>query len=265
MSETDTAMTVGQVAALVGVSVRTLHHWDQIGLAHPTGRTFSDYRVYSADDVARIQRVLVYREAGFPLAEVGRLLDDPALDEAAHLRRQRELLVERIAHLQEMVSAVETMMEAVSMGSKLTPAEKAEIFGTDWNPEYETEAEARWGDSEQWAQSQQRAAQLSKEDWQRVKEQGDALDSEMAQAVRDGVEPGSDEANVLVERHRESIGQFYDCSHSMQVCLGKMYVGDPRFTDRYEAIQPGLTQWLHDAIAANARNHGVDPDTAVWE
>ena len=266
MSETQTEqMTVGQVAALVGVSVRTLHHWDGIGLVHPTGRTYSDYRVYSADDIARIQRVLVYREAGFPLAEVGRLIDDPSLDETAHLARQRELLVARIGHLTEMVSAVEKMMEAISMGSRLTPAEQAEIFGSDWHPEYETEAEERWGDTPQWEQSQQRAAQLSKEDWQRVKDEGDALDAEMAAAVRDGVEPGSERANALAERHRESIGRFYDCSHSMQVCLGKMYLGDPRFTDRYETIQPGLARWLHDVIAANARAHGVDPDTAVWE
>lgn len=268
MSDTEampTTMTVGAVAALVGVSVRTLHHWDQIGLVRPTGRTFADYRVYSSADITRIQRVLVYREAGFPLAEVGRLLDDPDLDEAAHLRRQRELLVERIAHLQEMVSAVDTMMEAVSMKSKLTPAEKAEIFGKDWQPGYETEAEERWGDSPQWAQSQQRAAALSKEDWQQVKAEGDALDSDLAQALRDGVEPGSAEANALAERHRASIEQFYDCTYSMQVCLGKMYLGDPRFTQRYEDIQPGLAQWLYDAIAANAKAHGVDPDTAVWE
>lgn len=269
MSETTTAtnrsMTVGQVAALVGVSVRTLHHWDRIGLVHPTGRTFSDYRVYSSDDIARIQQVLVYREAGFPLAEVGQLLDDPALDEAAHLRRQRELLVERIAHLTEMVSAVDTMMEAISMGSKLTPAEKAEIFGSDWNPDYETEAEERWGDTEQWAQSQQRAAKLSKEDWEKVKAEGDALDSDMAAALRAGVQPGSDEANALAERHRASIDQFYDCTLSMQVCLGKMYIGDPRFTERYDAVEPGLAQWLHEVIDANARANGVDPETAVWE
>lgn len=269
MSDTEnataTAMTVGQVAALVGVSVRTLHHWDQIGLVHPSGRTFADYRVYSADDVTRIQRVLVYREAGFPLAEVGRLLDDTRLDERAHLRRQRELLVARITHLQEMVLAVDTMMEAVSMGSKLTPAEKAEIFGNDWSPEYETEAEQRWGESPQWAQSQQRAATLTKEDWQQVKTEGDALDSDLAQAVRSGVEPGSVEANALAERHRASIEQFYDCTYSMQVCLGKMYLADPRFTQRYENIQPGLAQWLYDTIAANARAHGVDPDTAQWE
>ena len=268
MSDTEampTTMSVGAVAALVGVSVRTLHHWDQIGLVRPKGRTFADYRVYSSADITRIQRVLVYREAGFPLAEVGRLLDDPDLDEAAHLRRQRELLVERIAHLQEMVSAVDTMMEAVSMGSRLTPAEKAEIFGKDWQPEYETEAEQRWGDSPQWAQSQQRAAALSKEDWQQVKAEGDALDSDLAQALRDGVEPGSAEANALAERHRVSIEQFFDCTYSMQVCLGKMYLGDSRFTQRYEDIQPGLTQWLYDAIAANAKAHGVDPDTAVWE
>ncbi len=75
-------LTVGRAAALVGVSVKTLHHWDAIGLVCPSERTWAGYRVYSGDDVARIHRVLVYRELGFPLAEIGRILDDPRF--AAH-------------------------------------------------------------------------------------------------------------------------------------------------------------------------------------
>lgn len=260
----DTGLTVGAVADLVGVSVRTLHHWDRIGLVHPSGRTWSDYRVYSDDDVARIHRVLVYREIGLPLAEIGELLDDPGVDEDAHLSRQRELLLDRITHLQEMVSAVDRLKEARAVNTPLTPEERAEIFGTDWKEEYQEEAEQRWGDTPQWAQSQERSAKLSKEDWKRVKDEGDALNADLGAAKRAGVRPGSDEANALAERHRASIAQFYDCTHSMQVLLACMYVQDERFTETYEKVEPGLAAWLREVIEANARAHGVDPDTATW-
>lgn len=256
-------LTVGQAADLVGVSVRTLHHWDQIGLVTPSGRTSADYRVYSSDDIARLHQVLVYREVGIKLADIARILDED-LDENDHLGRQRQALLNGIARLTEMVSAVDSLMEAIGMGTQLTPQERAEILGTDWNPEYAHEAEARWGDTPQWAQSQERTAQMTKADWQRVKAEADALHADLGAAVRDGLAPGSVGANELAERHRASIDQYYDCTHSMQVCLGRMYLGDQRFTDNYEAIQPGLTRWLHDAIAENARAHGVDPDTAEW-
>lgn len=257
-------LTVGAVAELVGVSVRTLHHWDRIGLAPASGRTWSDYRLYDDDDVARIHRVLVYRELGFPLAEIGTLLDDPAADEHAHLARQRGLLLERISHLQEMVSAVDRLKEAITMNAPLTPEDRAEIFGTDWDEEYQDEAAERWGDTPQWEQSQARAARMSKEDWRRVKADGDALNADLAAAKRAGVAPGSAEAAELAERHRASITRFYDCTHSMQVCLARMYTQDPRFTETYDSLEPGLAQWLESVVAENARAHGVDPETATW-
>lgn len=258
-------LTVGAVAGLVGVSVRTLHHWDEVGLVRPSGRTWADYRVYSRDDVARIHRVLVYREVGIPLARIGAILDDPEADEAAHLQRQRALLTERISRLQEMVSAVDAMMEADMSNTPLSAAEMGEIFGTDWNPDYQAEAQERWGDTEQWSQAQQRQAGMKREDWEQVKAETDALEADLADAAARRVEPGSDEANALAERHRASIDQWYDCTHSMHACLGRMYLADPRFTAHYDERRPGLAQWLHDAIAANARAHGVDPTTATWE
>ena len=261
---TSEGLTVGAVAELAGVSIRTLHHWDRIGLAPASGRTWSDYRVYYDDDIARIHRVLVYRELGFPLAEIGRLLDDPAVDEHAHLGRQRDLLLQRISRLQEMVSAVERLKEAITMNAPLTPGDRAEIFGTDWNPEYQEEAEERWGGTPQWEQSQTRTSTMGKDDWQRVKAETDALNADLAAAKRTGVEPGSPESARLAERHRASIEQFYDCTHSMQVCLARMYGQDPRFAETYEALEPGLTEWLQAAIEANARAHGIDPETASW-
>lgn len=261
----DELLTVGAASSLIGVSVRTLHHWDHIGLVGPSGRTSTGYRLYSADDVARIHRVLIYRELGFSLTEVGKILDDPSVNESAHLEKQRKLLAERIDHLQQMVCAVDQMMEARAVNKKLTPQEQSEIFGQDWNPEYQREAEERWGDTHQWEQSQQRAAGMSKDDWQRTKAQSDQLNQELAQAARDGIEPGSEQANQLAEQHRASIGQFYDCTHSMQVCLATMYTQDPRFTEYYDNLEPGLADWLYRTVAENARANGADPDNATWE
>ncbi len=261
---TGEGLTVGAVAALVGVSVRTLHHWDRVGLAPASGRTWSGYRLYDDDDVARIHRVLVYRELGFPLAEIGVLLDDPAVDEHAHLVRQRELLLERISHLQEMVSAVDRLEEAITMNAPLTPEDRAEIFGTDWNDGWQEEARERWGDSPQWAESQKRNARLGKEDWKRIKATGDALNADLAAAKRTGVDPASAEAAALVERHRAMVSEHFDCTYSMQVILARMYRQDPRFTEYYENLEPGLAEWVEAAVEANARAHGVDPDTATW-
>jgi len=128
MGENMQELTVGQVADLVGVSVRTLHHWDEIGLVAPSWRSWSGYRLYTREDVERIQRVCLYRETGMALAQIAELLDDPGLDELAHLARQRELLLERISHLRQKVSAVDHIMETMKMGTNLDPAQKAETL-----------------------------------------------------------------------------------------------------------------------------------------
>lgn len=258
-------LTVGRAAALVGVSVKTLHHWDAVGLVRPSGRTRAGYRVYSADDIARIHQVLVYRELGFPLAEIGRILDEPGADARDHLRRQRSELVARIGRLTEMVAAVDHMLEARTMGLRLTPEEQVAIFGDDWEPARVDEAEERWGDTAQWAQYAERAAAMTKQDWRDVVAATDALHADLAAGLEAGLVPGSEEANVLAERHRALMSMYFDCSHAMQVCLARMYENDPEFAAYYDGIAPGLTGWMREVIFANAAAHGVDPQTATWE
>lgn len=249
-------LTVGATARLVGVSVRTLHHWDEVGLVTPSERTAAGYRVYTTPDIERLHRVLTYREVGFSLRQIGTLLDDPDADAMAHLRRQRRLIDERIARLRQMATAVDTMMEAKTMGIQLTPQEQREVFGDDWlGDEYEAEAQERWGGTDAWKQSQQRTAGYTKEDWKRIKEETDAFESDLAAALADGVPAGDDRADALAERHRASIEKFYDCSYEMQCCLAEMYISDDRFTAHYDDVAPGLAQYLHDVIVANADKH----------
>ncbi|MGC4960537.1 MerR family transcriptional regulator [Gordonia sp. DT101] len=253
MSDSEPSRTVGAVARLTGVSVRTLHHYDQIGLVVPSDRTPAGYRVYDDADIERLHRVLTYRELGFPLEQIATLLDDPSVDALAHLRDQHALLIDRIDRLHRMVAAVEDMMDAKDNGIRLTAEEQAEIFGQDWlGDEYAAEAEERWGDSEAWEQSRKRTARFGKDDWRRIKAEGDALEAKLADALRSGVAPGSPEANALAEEHRSGIDQFYDCGHEMQVNLANMYVADPRFTKHYDDVAPGLALYVRDVIVANA-------------
>jgi DNA-binding transcriptional MerR regulator len=245
--------TVGELARLAGVTVRTLHHYDRIGLVRPSHRTSAGYRSYDVRDLDRLQQVLVYRELGFPLDEVATLLDDVDADPAEHLRRQHRLLRDRLERTQAMVAAVEKEMEARQMGISLTPEERFEVFG-DWLPEeYAAEAEENWGDTEAWAQSQRRTSAMTKDDWLRVKAEGDDVERRFAEALRAGVPADSETAMDLAEEHRQQIDRnFYDCSPEMHAGLGRMYVEDERFTAHYEQVAPGLAQYVSTAVQANA-------------
>ncbi|WFB08157.1 MerR family transcriptional regulator [Streptomyces sp. LX-29] len=247
--------SVGQVAGYAGVTVRTLHHYDEIGLLRPSGRSRAGHRRYDDADLDRLQQILFYRELGFPLDEVAALLDDPGADPREHLRRQHDLLTARIARLQEMAAAVEHAMEARAMGINLTPEEKFEVFGDHDPDRYAEEVEQRWGDTDAYHESQRRAASYTKEDWLRIKREGEELVERLAALMASGAAPDSPAARDLAEEHRSQITRYhYACSYEMHGCLAEMYVADERFTAFYDATAPGLAAFLREAILANARH-----------
>ena len=251
--------SVGQVAGLAGVTIRTLHHYDEIGLLSPSGRSAAGYRIYEEADLERLQRILFYREFGFALEEIATIVDDPRTDVVGHLCRQRELLSERIKRLRAMVAAIDYEMEAQTMGIRLTPEERFEVFG-DFRPEdYAEEAEQRWGDTEAYRQSQRRVASYTKEDWQQIKAEEEEVRANLAAAFAAGLAPDSDEALAAAEAHRQHITRwFYDCSYDIHRGLADMYVNDDRFRAHYDALAPGLAQFIREAAHANANRAGTD-------
>ncbi|MGX0104982.1 MerR family transcriptional regulator [Kocuria palustris] len=137
MSTTEQDLTIGPAAAALGVSVRTLRHWDDLGLLRPAGRAASGYRLYSADDVVRGRRILAYRELGFSLDEVTALLHEPAQQTVRRLRERRS-------------------------------AAEAEAFGPDWDPQWTREARDRWGGTDAWTEQAERGARRGPEQWARL-------------------------------------------------------------------------------------------------
>lgn len=195
--------------------------------------------------------VLVYRAVGLPLGQIRALLDGDA-DVLERLQRQHRLLLEQADRLQHTIKAVEELMSAHRRGVQLTAEEQIEIFGTEaFTDEYAAEAEERWGGTEAWRQSQQRTAQMTKQDWIEFKAENDALLAALAAAKRDGVEPGSAAADELAARHRASIERFYDCTDDMHRGLGDLYVEDERYGSFYNDAEPGLAQWVRDIIVAS--------------
>lgn len=245
--------TVGRVAAISGVSVRTLHHYEAIGLLVPAARTEAGYRLYSDADAERLARILYYRELGFPLDAIAALLDDPRQDRAGLLERQHALLRERLARVQAMVTSVECEMEANMTGYNLTAEEKLEVFG-DFDPaEQEDEVRERWGDTEAYRQSQDRTKCYTKADWKAIQAEADDLNERLTTALNAGSPATGDVAMALAEAHRQHIGRwFYDCPYEMHRCQGAMFIDDPRFTANIDKTAPGLAAYMRDAIIANA-------------
>jgi len=250
-------LTVGQVAQQYGITVRTLHHYDEIGLLVPGERTSAGYRLYTTADLTRLQHVVVYRRLGFALEEIAVLLDEQALADTGavigHLRRQRAAVLSRLDEMRDLVTALDQALEKEMSGTKLNKEEQKKLFGDGFSDEYADEAEKRWGESEPWEQSQKRMSKRTKKDWMRVKAEVEASNAAFADAMDANLPATSARAMDVAEQHRLHIQRwFYDITPEFHRNLGDMYVADPRFTKNYEDIRPGMAQYVRDAIHANA-------------
>lgn len=248
-------LTVGQVAETFGVTVRTLHHYDAVGLVVPSARTPAGYRLYTDDDLTRLASVVTYRRLGLSLDEVQALLDGDGTPEE-HLRRQRDAVVSRLGELEELVTAIDRALEREMEQQPATTQDLKELFGDGFSEEYQAEAQERWGDSDAWKQSSSRTERYTKADWARIKAEQEETGRALVEAMRAGHPPTSPEAMDAAEASRLVIHRwFYDLDHAFHRGLADMYVADPRFTRTYEDQAPGLAQYVHDAIHANADRH----------
>lgn len=257
--------TVGAAADLVNVTVRTLHHWDEIGLASPSGRTPAGYRLYTEADLDRLHRVVAYRETGLGLDTIRTVLDDATTEIGTTLREQRARLAERLRDLQALDERLVRMTEAHERGILLSPEEQQDIFGEDWDPHRSAMARIAWGGSAQWAQFAERSATRTQAQWQTLSDAMSTLQRDLASAMASGIVPGSPEANELVDRHRDLFSNFFPLSRQMQVCLGRMFESDPGFAAHYNGLADGLATWFRRIIDESARANDINPETATWQ
>jgi len=244
---------VNEVATIAGVSVRTLHHYDAIGLLAPAVVEKNGYRLYSDDDLARLQQILFFKELDFPLQRIRDILDNPSFDHRSALHAHRELLVEKKRRLEKILLSVERSIQSMDGGEQMSKKEMFEPFDMseieEHRKKYEQETRERYGDSDAYKESQRRTSAYTKEDWQRVQSEMDQIFRQIGEAAEQGNGPGDAEVQQYVGQLRAFItANYYNCTLDIFRGLGDLYVGDERFTANLDRYGDGLASFLRDAM-----------------
>ena len=248
------AYTVGQLAKMAGVSVRTLHHYDEIGLLGPLDRTAAGYRLYGEQDLLRLQQILFFRELDFALDEIRHILDDPDFDPLAALASHRRLLQERAARIGRLLNTIDRTIAKLTeddMDEKVTDEELYAGFTDEQVQRYEREVREQY-DPELVAESNRRVRNMSKAQWQALLGEGEEINQGLAALMdRDADDP---EVQALIARHYTMMNQFYSVSAEGYRGLGQLYVTNDEFRAYYDKYGPGLADFLQPAMAYYAEH-----------
>lgn len=237
--------TVKEVSELAGVSIRTLHYYDEIGLLHATQLTDAGYRLYSEENLLTLQQILFLKEMGFELKKIKEIMENEHYDQAQALMKQRKLLKLKEERIQGIIKLIDAQLENKHTVD-LTVFNKKEI--ENMQNEYEKEARERWGSSEAYKQSEKKTKAYTKEDWNKVTEEANTIFKAFAQHVGEPVE--SNEVQQLVGAWQKHISKyFYDCTLEILEGLGMMYVQDERFMNNIDAHGTGTAKLMSEGIA----------------
>lgn len=246
-----TTYTVSQVAQITGVSVRTLHHYDALGLLSPAGRSDAGYRLYVAGDLTRLWQILLWRRLGFGLAEISALLDaDPQATEAALSAQRARLLAERAA-LGRTLRTLDTFLEHQDRRETMQSEDFREVFGGYDPADHEAEVQTRWGDSDAYRQSAERTRRYTGADWQTIRGEMDAINARYLGAMRAGLSAGSAEAQAIAADHHAHLERwFYDAPPTMLRGLAQLWSSDERFQQNIDQAGAGLAAYQTAAVTA---------------
>jgi DNA-binding transcriptional MerR regulator len=234
---------------MAGVSVRTLHHYDRIGLLHPSERSQAGYRLYGERDLLRLQQILFYRELDVPLGRIREILDGESFDLLRALTEHRALLEARGRRIASLIDTIDrTTARLRGEVTMRSDEELYEGFPKEKVDEWKAEAEARWGDA--YVESDRRVRSWSKEKLAAVRAEGEGITSELSGLMDRG--PLDPSVQALAGRFYEHLRHYYEPSPEVFAGLGRMYVDHPDFRARFEALRPGLAAFLRDAMAAYA-------------
>lgn len=248
--------TVGAVAEVTGVTVRTLHHYDRIGLLVPSHRSASGYRRYTDGDVERLHEILLWRALGFALEQIGRMLDG-GRDRLAVLHEQRRRLCARAEQLASTIAAVDAAIDLHGRHTTMTDDEIRSTFHPDdvaafHTEDYAAEAERRWGDTDAWRQATQRTAGYGPEQWRQIAEEGEQLTARFAALFAGGVASDAPEAIAVARNQRDHLERWwYDCPPQMHAGLADLWADDPRFRASYDRVADGLADYVRDVVQAS--------------
>lgn len=239
---------IREFAKLTGVSVRTLHYYDEIGLLKPSSVDEQNgYRFYDEYALTRMQEILFYRELDFPLKEIRIILSSPDYDKQNALKEQKHLLTLKKERLERLISALHSAMKGEIVDMNIFDNSEFEAK----REQYAKEAKEKWGDTAAYKESAEKTADYSSDKWNQVNSAMDSIIAEFADCKRKGLTSDSKEAQELVKRWQGFITEnYYTCTKEILAGLGEIYVADERFRDNIDRHGNGTAQFMSDAIKA---------------
>lgn len=240
-------LSVGELTRLTGISARTLHYYDEIGLLAPSETSEAGYRFYDDEAVARLQQILFYRELDFSLSDIQRILSSPDYDRRRAMAEHRALLTAKRDRLDALIRLTDETLKGETEDMGL---DKFNTSGVDAvRDQYAVEAEARWGKTEAYKESARRTAG-------RTEEEAAAAQAEMDELVKGFAgmldqDPAGPAARAQVKAWQAHITKrYYACTDEILAGLGEMYTADERFTANLDRYADGTAQFMRDAIRA---------------
>lgn len=239
---------IKEFAKLTGVSVRTLHFYDEIGLLKPSSVDEQNgYRFYDENSLTRMQEILFYRELDFPLKEIRTILSSPDYDKQKALKEQKHLLTLKKERLERLISALDGAMKGELFDMNVFDNSEFEAK----RKEYAKEARKKWGDTAAYRECVEKTAGYSEDKFKSLSSAMDEKIAEFADCKRNGFTPDSNEARSLVKKWQNFITEnYYSCTEEILAGLGEMYVADERFRENIDRHGDGTAQFMGDAITA---------------
>ncbi|MDP5276603.1 MerR family transcriptional regulator [Chengkuizengella axinellae] len=247
---------VKEVSTMVGVSVRTLHHYDRIGLLEPETTTPAGYRLYTDHNLERLQQILFFKEMDFSLQEIKEILDQPDFDRKKTLQTHKEVLVKKKKRIEKMIKTVDYTLVSIEGGIKM---ENKEMFnGFDMKEiekhqqKYAEEAKQKFGEA--YNKTVEKTKNYTEEDWKNITEEANGIYAKLASRMEFGAE--DEQAQEAIHEWRQHITKyFYECTIDTFKGLGEMYVADERFTKNIDKHKKGLAQFMKDTMYIYCDSH----------
>ena len=237
-------MRISEVAKLTGITVRTLHYYDEIGLLKPSEITEAGYRLYSREDLEILQQMLFFRELDFPLSQIKEIMNNPNYDKEEALKKQKELLIQQRQRIEGLIKLIEKRIE----GDNNMSFKEFDMNEIEENKKkYAKEVKERWGTSKAYEESEKKTSSYNKEKWGDINQETSEIFKGFAE-LRNS-DPGSEEVQELVRRWQKYItDNFYTCTNEILSGLGLMYVEDERFKENLDKNGEGTAKLMEEAI-----------------
>ncbi len=247
--------SVKQLADLAGVSVRTLHYYDEIGLLKPSSIADNGYRSYDEAELLKLQQILFFRELEFPLEKIQKIMGSKQYSTLGAMYDQRQLLEHKTKRLSKLLATLNKTINSLEHNTPMTQEDTFSAFNDPDYLKYKDEVEQRWGNSDAYKQSQERMKKMTKADIDKLKADGIIFVKKLAEVFTSGVPFSDPKMQELMDQQYNSLRTWYEPSYELFKGLAQMYVDDPRFTVYYDKQAVGLAAYVRDAMIYYADQH----------